>query len=200
LDQFYVASLGMKCNINVLGDNFYGVTVLDVVIALKHKFTYDRILFVCEFHTLNFVDWILSYPTNWLSLQPYGTICWSSQYIFHVLNCSQICTDGKMYYVIFKLGTKFLYQKLCLGNRFANIFHIDDLHKFSNYQKYFHVINIDYVHLISQEKSQHMYCHWFQISNILAEFCLCLQMYLVMPVLTNTQPLISTIMAEICLN
>jgi len=44
----------MKCNINVLGDNFYGVTVLDIVIALKRKFTYDRICLV-----VNFIPWLL---------------------------------------------------------------------------------------------------------------------------------------------
>jgi len=36
------------------GDNFYGVTVLEVVITLKHKFTYDRI---CLF--VNFIPWFL---------------------------------------------------------------------------------------------------------------------------------------------
>jgi len=39
----------MKCKINVFGDNFYGVTVLEVVIALKHKFTYDRICLFVNF-------------------------------------------------------------------------------------------------------------------------------------------------------
>jgi hypothetical protein len=42
-------SSGMKCNVNVLGDNFYGVTVLDIVIALKCKFTCDRICFFVNF-------------------------------------------------------------------------------------------------------------------------------------------------------
>jgi len=64
--------------------------------------------------------------------------------------------DGKTYYVIFKLETKFLYHKLCQGNRFAKIVCIGDLHKFTNYQKYFHVINIGYVYLMCK-KVHNMY-------------------------------------------
>jgi len=44
----------MKCKINVLGDNFYGMAVLDIVIALKRKFACDRI---CLF--VNFIPWFL---------------------------------------------------------------------------------------------------------------------------------------------
>ena len=44
------------------------------------------------------------------------------------------------------METNFLYQKLCQGNRFAKIVHIGDLCKFPNYQKYFHIINFDYVY------------------------------------------------------
>jgi len=64
--------------------------------------------------------------------------------------------DGKTYYVIFKLETKLLYQKLCQGNRFAKIVRIGDLPKFTNYQKYFRVINIYYVYLMCK-KDHNMY-------------------------------------------
>jgi len=64
--------------------------------------------------------------------------------------------NGKAYYVIFKLETKFLCQKLRQGNRFATVVRIGDQHKFTNYQKYLHVINIDYVYLMCK-KVHNMY-------------------------------------------
>ena len=50
--------------------------------------------------------------------------------------------DGKAYYVIFKLETKFLCQKLRQGNRFATIVRIGDKHKFTNYQNIFMLLTL----------------------------------------------------------
>jgi hypothetical protein len=144
----------MKCNINVLGDNFYGVTVLNVVIALKRKFTCDSICLSVSYLDYCRLNTIVS---NKLVIP--AAIRHHLLIIPIHIPFAQLFTDlyrWETYYVMFILETKFHYQTLYQGNRFTKIVHIGDLHKFTNHQKYFHVINIDYVYLVCK-KVRNMY-------------------------------------------